>query len=217
MQRRADILYGSDEEYIKKYYGKGREQNPLKKYEEMELDSLKEKVQEKSIEVAPKVSQNAVFSDDEISKARKFIHGREDLRLQGYDDGGGVMTIGYGHTGKVDGKPITKSMQITKEKAEELYRKDFETHIKPLNEVKVPLTSNQKIALSSFIYNIGPSGFIRSGVLKKLNVGDYKGAADKFEDYIKQKNRKTGKYEVLNGLVDRRKREKELFLTPDGE
>ena len=86
----------------------------------------------------------------------------------------------------------------------------------PLKKVKVPLTSNQKIALSSFIYNIGGTKFIKSDLYKKLNAGDYKGAADKFEDYIKQKNRKTGKYEVLNGLVDRRKREKELFLTPDG-
>ena len=217
MQHRADILYGSDEEYIKKYYGKGREQNPLKKYEEMELDSLKEKVQEKSIEVAPKVSQNAVFSDDEISKARKFIHGREDLRLQGYDDGGGVMTIGYGHTGKVDGKPITKNMQITKEKAEELYRKDFEIHTLPLKKVKVPLTSNQKIALSSFIYNIGGTKFIKSDLYKKLNAGDYKGAADEFDIWINAYNPQNMKIEPNKGLVNRRKKEKALFLTPDGE
>ena len=217
MQRRADILYGSDEEYIKKYYGKGREQNPLKKYEDMELDSLKEKVQEKSIEVAPKVSKNAVFSDDEILKAKKFIHGSEGLRLNAYKDIAGVMTIGYGHTGKVNGKPITEGMRITKEKAEELYRKDFETHIQPLKEIKVPLTSNQKIALSSFIYNVGGKRFKDSNLLKKLNKGDYQGAANEFDIYIKARNPKTGLLEQNKGLINRRKKEKELFLTPDGE
>lgn len=128
-----------------------------------------------------------------------------------------VWTIGYGHTGNVDGKSITKGMKITKEKAEELYRKDFELHIQPLKEINVPLTSNQKIALASFSFNLGPNGLRNSGIFKRLQEGDYEGAANKFDDYVKQKNRKTDEIVVLKGLVNRRKKEKQLFLTPDGE
>lgn len=100
-------------------------------------------------------------------------------------------------------------MKITEEKAEELYRKDFETHTAPLKDVQVPLTNNQKIALASFLYNLGPNILKGSDMLKKLNKGDYEGAANEFDRYIHQKGK------VLKGLVDRRKREKELFLTPD--
>ena len=111
--------------------------------------------------------------------------------------------------GLVDGKPITKGMVITKEKAEELYRNDFKAHIAPIKKVKVSLTGNQKIALASLIYNIGGGAFDNSTLLKKLNNGDYKGASDEFDKWVYQNGKK------LKGLVNRRKREKELFLTPD--
>ena len=158
------------------------------------------------------------FSDIEIVRAREFIQGREGFRACAYKPTpNDVWTIGYGHTGLVDGKPITKGMVITKEKAEELYRNDFKAHSTPLKKVKVSLTGNQKIALVSLIYNIGAGAFENSTLLKKLNRGDYKGAVNEFDKYIHQKNKKTGKYEVLNGLIDRRAKEKKLFLTPDGE
>ena len=125
------------------------------------------------------------------------------------------MTIGYGHTGLVDGKPIKLGMKITEEKAEELYRKDFETHTASLKDIQVPLTNNQKLALASFLFNLGPNILKGSDMLKKLNKGDYEGAANEFDKYIHQRNNKTGKYEVLNGLIDRRAKEKKLFFTPD--
>ncbi len=59
------------------------------------------------------------------------------------------------------------------------------------------------------MFNLGPNILSGSELLKKLNAGDYKGAADTFDRYITQKGK------VLKGLVNRRKREKELFLTPD--
>lgn len=107
-------------------------------------------------------------------------------------------------------------MKITKEKAEELYQKDFEKHAAPLKDIKTPLTRNQKIALASLIYNLGP-GILenKKDLRKKLDAGDINGAADEFDKYIHATNKKTGKKEVLQGLVNRRKREKELFLKPD--
>jgi len=199
-------LYGSDDECMKKYYGNKKsnffEQNKQQTSKEIELIK----------------SNNIKFSDEELAKARKFIQSEEKFSEYAYKPTkNDVWTIGYGHTGTVDGKLITEGMKITKEKAEELYRKDFEAHIRPLKEVEVPLTSNQKIALASFIYNVGEGAFKNSGVFKKLNSGDYEGAAANFDKYVKQKNKITGEYVVLNGLVKRRQKEKELFLTNDKE
>ncbi len=150
------------------------------------------------------------FSDIEIARAREFIQGSEGFKACAYKPTpNDVWTIGYGHTGLVDGKPITKGMVITKEKAEELYRNDFKAHSAPIKKVKVSLTGNQKIALASLIYNIGAGAFDNSTLLKKLNNGDYKGASDEFDKWVYQNGKK------LKGLVNRRKREKELFLTPD--
>ena len=67
-----------------------------------------------------------------------------------------------------------------------------------LKAVIVPLSENQKIALASFAYNIGPTGFRNSDVVKILNTGDYQKAADELEKYIKG----------WEGLKYRRQREK---------
>ncbi|MBQ8886698.1 MAG: lysozyme [Candidatus Gastranaerophilales bacterium] len=216
MKQRVNILYGSDEEYMKKYYGDSRNIDTLNRLKNNELENLNDKIQEKTKEIELIKSNNYYFSDDEIAKARKFIQGEEKFVAEAYlPTQNDVWTIGYGHTGNVDGKPITSGMKITKEKAEELYRKDFEVHIKPLKEIEVPLTSNQKIALASFSFNLGPNGLRNSSIFKNLQKGDYKAAADSFDKYVGQRNRQTGKIEVLRGLVNRRKKEKELFLTPD--
>ena len=156
------------------------------------------------------VLKENLFSEVEIVRARDFIQGSEGYSEHAYKPTpNDVWTIGYGHTGTVDGKPITKGMVITKEKANELFKQDFEAHCAPIKKVKVCLTSNQKIALASLIYNIGAGGFEKSTLLKKLNNGDYKGAADEFDKWIYQNGK------ILKGLVNRRKKEKELFLTPD--
>ncbi len=148
---------------------------------------------------------NTYFSDDAIKRARNFIHGSEGFRDTAYkptkDD---VWTIGYGHTKNV--KPGDK---ITREQAEEFYKQDFKEHSSYLKYVKVPLNDNEKIALTSLIYNIGPGYFMSSTLLKKLNAGDKKGAADEFEKWNKQNHK------VLDGLTKRRQKEKSLFLTPD--
>ena len=235
-QLREDILYptmkSKKEEGIftggaadickenKKYIENLKEISILKKYERNQLAKFGKYLDNESKEtpILWDSSNNAKFSDEELKRARKFIHGIEKFREDAYyPTPNDKLTIGYGHTGLIDGKPIKLGMKITEEKAEELYRKDFETHTAPLKQVEVPLTNNQKIALASFVYNLGPNILKDSDLLKKLNKGDYEGAADEFDKYIHQKNKKTGKYEVLNGLIDRRAKEKRLFLTPDGK
>ena len=131
----------------------------------------------------------------------------EGLRLTAYKCPAGVWTIGYGHTGMVDGKLISSGMTITAAKATELLKKDLASFEAAVNGcVTVPITQNMFDALVSFSFNVGSGALRRSALLRKLNAKDYKGAANEFPLW----NKAGGK--VLNGLVRRRKAEKELFL-----
>ncbi|WP_404704960.1 lysozyme [Yersinia vastinensis] len=131
----------------------------------------------------------------------------EGERLTGYKDSRGIPTVGVGHTGVVDGKPVAVGMVITKDKSSELLRSDLAWVEKSIaTNVKVPLTQNQYDALCSLIFNIGPTAFANSTVLKRLNSGDYKGAADAFLMWKKAGNDP----EIL---LPRRQRERALFLS----
>ncbi|HEX8446828.1 MAG TPA: glycoside hydrolase family protein [Sphingomonas sp.] len=72
-------------------------------------------------------------------------------------------------------------------------------------EVTVPLTQNQRDALTSLVYNIGEPNFRNSEVRRRLNQQDYAGAAEAFHMW-----RKSGG-KVSRGLVDRRRREVAMF------
>ena len=136
------------------------------------------------------------------------IKEHEALRLTAYlptkDD---VWTIGWGHT-----RTARQGMVITVAQAEALLRDDLawvEDTIDAL--VKVPITQNQRDALGSLIFNIGRTSFSKSTVLRKLNAGDYRGAADAFLMWNKQRDRKTGQMNVLRGLTKRREQERAMF------
>ena len=86
----------------------------------------------------------------------------------------------------------------------------------------MPLTQNQFNALVSFVYNLGAGALegkkdkktgkiTPSTLLKKLNAGDYNGAAKEFTKWNKVTDAK-GKKVALAGLTARREREKALFL-----
>lgn len=75
-----------------------------------------------------------------------------------------------------------------------------------LKVVRVKLTQGQFDALVSFAYNVGSRALSTSTLLKKLNAGDIKGAADEFLRW----NKSGGK--VMPGLNNRRKAERDVFL-----
>jgi lysozyme len=136
------------------------------------------------------------------------IKEHEELRLTSYlPTKNDVWTIGWGHT-----KNAKPNMTITVAQAEQFLREDLawvENTIDRL--VKVPLTQNQRDAVGSLIFNIGESNFSKSTVLRKLNLGDYRGAADAFLMWDKQRDKQTGKMVTLRGLTIRRKKERDLF------
>lgn len=140
-------------------------------------------------------------------KGIELIKGFEGCSLSAYKCPAGVWTIGYGHTGKVDGKAISSGMRITQAKAVQLLREDLASFEAAVNAaVKALITQNMFDALVSFAYNCGAGALRNSTLLKKLNAGDYSGAADEFQKW----NKSGGK--VLNGLVRRREAERKLFL-----
>ncbi|QVJ12736.1 lysozyme R [Pseudomonas phage PSA11] len=135
------------------------------------------------------------------------IKEHEGLRLVAYLDSVGVWTIGYGDTGP----DVVKGLTITKEEAEKRLRKrlvEFEGYVNTY--VKVTLKQHQFDALVSLVYNIGPTNFKTSTLLKKLNAGDYIGAADQF--LVWNKGRVDGKLVVIKGLANRRAKERKQFI-----
>ena len=143
-------------------------------------------------------------------RGRALIRQHEGLRLEAYQDPVGVWTIGFGHTSAAGPPAVYKGMRITAAGADEILRTDlrkFEGYV--ASAVKVPLNQNQFDALVSFTLNLGSENLRSSTLLKRLNAGDYFGAADQFAVW----NRAGGK--VLPGLVKRRAAERALFLEPD--
>lgn len=143
-------------------------------------------------------------SDKGIALIKQF----EGCKLTAYQDSVGVWTIGYGWTQPVDGKSIRAGMTIKQETAERLLKTglvSYESDVSRL--VKVGLTQGQFDALVSFTYNLGSRSLSTSTLLRKLNAGDYAGAADEFLRW----NKAGGK--VLNGLTRRREAERALFLS----
>lgn len=125
-----------------------------------------------------------------------------------------VPTVAYGHTDAA-GEPkyaATKEKTFTKSEGMEILRRDLGKYESAVNRnVKVPLNANQYGALVSFTYNLGEGNLAKSTLLKKLNAGDYEGAAKEFPKW----NKAGGK--VLNGLTRRREAERQLFLSASGK
>ena len=131
----------------------------------------------------------------------------EDTKLEAYDDGVGVWTIGIGTTIYPNGVAVKRGESCTLEQAKSFFQHDLRRFQTAVNgAVTVPLSQNQFDALVSLAYNIGTNAFKTSTLVKYLNALDFKAAADEFLKW----NRGGGK--VMKGLVRRRETERALFL-----
>jgi lysozyme len=131
----------------------------------------------------------------------------------------GKPTIGWGHV-ITDADTFLHTSLIDSNMADYLLRKDnerFEKGIKSL--VKVPLAQHEFDALVSLTLNIGlgkadgvAGDFADSTLLRKLNAGDRRGAADEFPKWNKVRDPSCGCLKVFKGLVTRRADERLMFL-----
>ena len=132
----------------------------------------------------------------------------EALRLKPYKDAGGKFTVGWGHLIKrPEENYLLNKNGISVGKANQLLQGDVQIAEKAVKRlVKVPLSGNQLDALISFVYNIGVGAFSRSSMLKYLNAGQYREAANEFPAWRYVNKRENA------GLLARRAKEQSLFL-----
>ena len=135
----------------------------------------------------------------------EFLAEVEGNKLVAYRDTGGVLTIGVGHTSD-EHLEVTPGLKITHEKSMELLAIDVEEAEEVVKHmVSVPLTQHQFDALVSFVFNLGPTQFANSTLLRKLNGWDYVGAANQFKRWVYDNGK------IQPGLVKRRYGEAEMF------
>lgn len=140
-------------------------------------------------------------------KCLELIRRFEGFRSKPYKCPAGVWTIGYGSTRYADGTRVHQSdPPITEAQADDIMRQtlgEYENAVK--RYVTVPLSQNEFDALVDFAYNAGAKNLLNSTLLKKLNAGDRKGAAQQFDRWVHANG------EVFPGLVKRRMAERALF------
>lgn len=131
--------------------------------------------------------------------------------IESYEDPVGIWTIGYGSINHLDqNRPILKGDVISKATAERWLKLEVEEKAEDVNRLcKVPLKQCMFDALVSFTYNIGIGAFGESTMLRKLNQGDFEGAAREFDRWVHGTD--NGTRAVLLGLVNRRNDEEALF------
>lgn len=140
-------------------------------------------------------------------KGKKIIKDSEGLRLTAYRCPAGYYTIGYGHTAGVKPGDV-----ITKKEAEDLFEKDLQKTEEDVRSLlRFELGENKFSALVSLAYNIGAVKFSKSLLLKYVNQKEFEKASKAFLLYTKAKVK--NEFVSLPGLVLRREKEKELFLS----
>ena len=145
------------------------------------------------------IRQIMAITETTLSTIIKF----EGKRNKAYKDTQGLWTIGVGHLIKPDEQHLINTV-LTDEQVNALLKHDLGWCDAAItSSVKVPLNQNQYDALYSLCFNIGANGFKNSSVVKRLNAGDYAGAAEAFLMWNKPAV-----------LIPRRQKEKMLFLTP---
>lgn len=127
----------------------------------------------------------------------------EDLRLVAYQDGGGVWTIGYGHTGP----DVHEGQKITESQADAWLRSDVADAESAINKrIKVPLTQSMFDALVVFTFNLGAGWTRESGLLTELSNKRYLNVPEQLARW------KNDNGKPVRGLLIRRLREGLLFL-----
>lgn len=130
-----------------------------------------------------------------IDLIKKF----EGCRLKAYKCAAGVWTIGYGHT-----KGVKANDTITQEKAEEMLLSDIAKYEANVNSFKnYNFNQNQYDALVSFAFNVGSINQLTNNGKRSIYQ-----IAQHIQAYVYAGGKK------LQGLINRRKAEYQLFNTP---
>lgn len=161
---------------------------------------------------------------DEFFDKYSFIKKSEWFREQAYDDATGktlapgetpiwTATIWYGFT-TLWGKPVKAGDTMTREQADGAMMQIADKYSTFKNKIKVPLSPQQEWALLSLEYNLWPGWKeypAGKKIIEAINKWDFKTAANILAtSWMGTTNAKT--WEVMQWLVNRRKKEAELLL-----
>ena len=117
-------------------------------------------------------------------------------------------TIGYGAIWGMDDTRVKEDHpDINEDQADYLLRRDVKkSEMAVLRHIRVPLEDGQFNALCSFVFNLGSGALQSSTLRRKINRGDYIGAANEFPRWVFAGGRK------LKGLIRRREHERLMFI-----
>ena len=133
-----------------------------------------------------------------------MIKKHEGLELQAYICPKKVWTIGYGITHYPDGRPVREGEVITREYAEALLNDYCVREVYPVfGKIPFPLTSRQKEAIASLVYNWNMKDFLQSKLYGAICSKDWEKVCKEW-DYGFKNN--------LLGLYKRRVEELNYFL-----
>ena len=131
----------------------------------------------------------------------------EGCKLKAYKDLKGIITIGYGTTGTIEGVPINPDTVITQQQAEDALMERLEAFTGILSHcVKPVLSQNELDALCCLIYNVGITNFRGSKLLKAINLRDEAAIKANWLDWDHVGG------QVVAGLTARRQAEYNLFI-----
>ena len=142
-----------------------------------------------------KISQNGI----------ELIKAFEGCKLKSYKCPAGVWTIGFGNTFYLDGSKILMGQKISQSEADMLLLKLLPKYEATVDRnIKVTVTQNQYDALVSFCWNCGSSQALFRLVNQKATdevIYDWW-----INHYV------TGGGKLLQGLINRRRKEADLFI-----
>lgn len=133
------------------------------------------------------------------SKGFTLLTKFEGCRLSAYKDIGGVLTIGYGHTGP----EVVEGMLFTQVQANAQLEKDLEKLYRLDEHLSEQVNDNQYSALICLAFNIGLNSLLKSALIKKVNAGESPDGEWTKWSHVNGK--------VVNGLLRRRVAELELY------
>ena len=142
--------------------------------------------------------------------ALEMIKDFEHWVATAYDDPAGYCTIGYGHL--IALAPCAQTTlgdyarPLLVSAGADLLERDTTTARRAIQKlVLVELSDDQFGALTSFVFNVGKTNFQGSTLLKILNFGDYRKAANQLPRWVVSHGK------VMNGLIERRACEAAMF------